>query len=262
MLLPTVAYGAPYLGKINTTSVFGGANLGSPTPFWTVCNPPAIANRSALNAEPNPESGSPDIKYIRDDVLKSLKSAGSGACACSTNCRYFSSMFLNSGFGHPAFISKLLIWAAVDNPSGASGDASINTCALGFPESADRNGSGSIRREPAARISSIIVDCWALLMPSSNPNSNIVHSASITTPPIINKLGSVQNSSDSRTNPHVTAADPTKLAPINIKWGQYGAIPPEKNAPMFMYILAIIGWSAALMVVTVKIIKKIVARFR
>lgn len=243
--------------------MFVGAKLGSPKPFWVVCNPPAIASRSALNAEPNPESGSPDIKYIRDDVLKSLRSSGSGACACRTRFRYFSSISLYSGFGQPAFINKLLIWAAVDNPSGASGDASIKTCAIGFPESAERNGPASIRREPAARIKSIIVDCWAILIRSSTTNNETVQSDSTATPSTTSQNPMCCTASEhfgrSNTIPSPTATPANTLPGISTRWSHSGFSVPAQTALMYAYIGAIVVWMIVSIMALIKLIAAIAA---
>jgi hypothetical protein len=82
-----------------------------------------------------------------------------------------------------------------------------------------------------------IVDCWRLLIPSSNPNSRSVQAASATTPPITNTFAN-DHLGFSMTIPIPTAKLATIAAVSNTKWGQKGSNEPEKNPLTYLYLIA------------------------
>jgi hypothetical protein len=92
----------------------------------------------------------------------------------------------------------------------------------------------------------IILDCWALLMPSSNANKQRVQMASMTTPPITSRFATRwvdgEYLFDSNIMPAPTAKLASTLADNKIAWGQNGSMPPERNALKYVTIAAILGW--------------------
>jgi hypothetical protein len=98
----------------------------------------------------------------------------------------------------------------------------------------------------AIRVSSaMILDCCALLIPSSNPNSNKVHAASITTPTNTAATGIERIFGASSITPSPTNTPPIIVPAIKIAWGQVGLSVPPKNWLMYEYIIAVLVWLLA-----------------
>jgi len=97
----------------------------------------------------------------------------------------------------------------------------------------------------------IFVSCEPLI-PSSKPNNDKVHAASITIPTNTAATGSERILGASSMTPSPTSAPPRMVPAIKIKWGQVGSSAPPKNWLMYEYIIAVLVWLFAGVAVIVR----------
>lgn len=101
----------------------------------------------------------------------------------------------------------------------------------------------------AAPSNTIILDCCALLIPSSNTNRKMVQIASTTIPVTTSQKATRWTAAEylGRSNiiPTPTAMLATTLNDNSVKWGQNGSKSPERNLLTYVSIAAMVGWLIA-----------------
>jgi hypothetical protein len=98
-----------------------------------------------------------------------------------------------------------------------------------------------------------ILDCCALLIPSSNPNNRRVQIASNATPPTTSTLA-IDHFGDSITMPIATAKLATIATDKSIMWGHNGSSEPEKNVLIYFYLAAAGSWFGVAVIAILKLV--------
>jgi hypothetical protein len=114
--------------------------------------------------------------------------------------------------------------------------------------------------------STMIFDCCALLMPSSNTNKEMVQIASTTIPTTTSQKATRWTAAEylGRSNiiPTPTAMLARTLNDNSQKWGQNGSKSPEKNLLTYVGIAAIVGWLIAGGLAVWELLKSLLALWR
>jgi hypothetical protein len=116
----------------------------------------------------------------------------------------------------------------------------------------------------ASRVSNaMILDCCALLIPSSKINNQTVQAASIATPPITSHLATrwVESgySLASRIIPAATANEANMLTDKSQKWGQNGHDVSGNNVLRYVSIPAILSWCFVSLLAIIQLIRSLFA---
>jgi hypothetical protein len=121
-------------------------------------------------------------------------------------------------------------------------------------------------RAAACLSSKIILDCCAVLIPSSKANKNIVQTASTATPTTTSQNATRWTDGEyvgpSRTIPAPTAKLASTLMDNSQIWGQKGSTSPDRKLLMYVSVAAILGWMIVTIMAMVQLIKSVMSLWR